>query len=212
MTWRRAPGSSGPRPPLPAGTPSPAGLGQARPVASDAVTRRRARAFPVVIAVLALVAAGCATRYKATVSPGCRRTATLVLMAQAVPTAERVPCIAALPAGWSFGTINVHNGLARFTLDSDRAGHGAVRVDLRRRCVISGATEIASDEAGTRRYERVRSLVSGYRGTRFYLFPGGCVTYDFNFSTRGQALVNEVSLALGFVTRSQVSQLEGRAV
>ena len=66
--------------------------------------------------------------------------------------------------------------------------------------------------AGTRRYERVRSLVSGYRGTRFYLFPGGCVTYDFNFSTRGQALVNEVSLALGFVTRSQVSQLEGRAV
>ncbi len=160
--------------------------------------------------MLALVGAsvlpGCATRYKSNAMPGCRNTETLVLMAQSVPTASLVPCIEAMPAGWSFETIDVRNGRAFFALDSDRAGDRAVRVTLLPACDVSGATEIVTDEPGTRRYERVESVLREYRGVRAYQFPGGCVTYRFDFSRRGLALVNEVSLALGFVSRDEVAR------
>ena len=44
-------------------------------------------------------------------------------------------------------------------------------------------TRVPSDEPGTRRYERIGEVRPGvgFTGTRFYLFPGGCVTYQFQF-------------------------------
>ena len=156
--------------------------------------------------VAALLVSGCATRYKSSVMPDCRNTRTLVLMAQSVPSADRVPCIANLPAGWTFETIDIRNGKSFFALDSDRAGDRAVRVTLRPSCDVSGATEIVSDEPGTQRLERVESVLREYRGVRSYRFPGGCVTYRFEFSRRGLALVNEVSLAVGFVSREEVAR------
>ena len=159
--------------------------------------------------VVLLLLSGCATRYKSNVLPDCRNSETLVLMAQSVPSAELVPCLENLPAGWSFETIDIRNGKSFFALDSDRAGDRAVRVSLRTRCDVSGATEIVSDELGTRRYERVESVVSEYRGVRTYQFPGGCVTYQFEFARRGLALVNEVSLAIGFASRSEVARQAG---
>jgi hypothetical protein len=166
-------------------------------------------AWRPVVAALVVVASlsGCASRYKASLAPGCRKTATLVLLAQSVPSADRVPCIATLPAGWTFRDIEVRRGHSTFTLGSDRAGDHALDVDLVTSCDVRGATQIASDEPGTRRYERVRSVVGAYKGTRSYLFPGGCVTYRFNFSRSGLALVNEVSLAVGFVSRAEVARL-----
>ena len=160
-----------------------------------------------VVALVLLPA--CATRYKSNVFPGCRNTETLVLMAQSVPTAKRVPCIDNMPAGWSFETIDVRNGRSFFALDSDRAGDRALRVTLLPSCEVSGATEIVTDEPGTRRYERVESVLRQYRGVRIYLFDGGCVTYRFDFSRRGLALVNEVSLAIGFRSRDEVARQGG---
>ncbi len=172
----------------------------------------------VPLAVVVLVASaltGCATRYKASLAPGCRKTETLVLMAQSVPTATEIPCISALPAGWSFRDIDVRSGRSTFDLDSDRAGDRSVVVTLRESCPgAQGAdatpresTEISTDERVARRFEKVESVVDGYRGTRFYVFPGGCVTYEFRFARQGLALVNEVSLALGFVGRGEVARL-----
>ncbi len=165
----------------------------------------RYRLLPLGLAV-AVVLSGCATRYKSNVVPDCRNTETLVLMAQSVSTAALVPCIRAMPAGWTFETIDIRDGHSFFALDSDRAGDRAVRVTLRPACDVSGATEIVTDGPGTRRYERVESVLREYRGVRAYQFPGGCVTYRFDFSRRGLALVNEVSLALGFVSRDEVAR------
>jgi hypothetical protein len=151
--------------------------------------------------------AACAARYMADVAPDCRKAETLVLMAQSVPSAEQVPCIDALPAGWTFEDLNIRRGTSSFSLDSDRAGHRAIVVRLFASCPVGRATEIASDEVGTRRFERVESVVGEYRGTRYYLFDGGCVTYRFDFSRRGLALVNEVSLAIGFISREKVADL-----
>ena len=169
---------------------------------------RRRRPLPALVALLlASSVAGCAARYKPALAPGCRKSETLVLMAQSVPSAARVPCIATLPAGWKFEDLDVRRGTSSFSLDSDRAGHRAVVVRLFPSCRVRGATEIASDEVGTRRFERVESVVGEYRGTRYYLFDGGCVTYRFDFDRQGLALVNEVSLAVGFISREDIAEL-----
>ena len=71
---------------------------------------------------------------------------------------------------------------ARFWLNSDVAGDRAVEVTMlpRSKCSVRGATEVPSDEVGTRRYERVeRAAGRACRSTRDYVFEGGCVSYGF---------------------------------
>jgi hypothetical protein len=163
-------------------------------------------ALAAAVAVLGS-AAGCGYPQRQA-APLCRLPAvgaeTLVLLAQAVPTATRVPCIASYAAGWHFADLDVHSGGGWFTLDNDRAGRSAVKVQLTRTCSVRGYTEIASDELGTIRLERVISLETSFRAVRAYRFAGGCVTYRFSFPQRGQALVNEVSTMLTFATRADI--------
>ena len=79
--------------------------------------------------VVSLVAAVAATVFLLTpsedleipFSPTCKAQTVTVLMAQAVPTATAVPCIAALPTGLSFAGATARNGEARFWL---RLGSG----------------------------------------------------------------------------------------
>ncbi len=170
------------------------------------MTRCRWAVAALTALLLGASMAGCAARYKASVAPGCHTTDTLVLMAQSVPSAQRIPCIANLPAGWKFEDVDVRRGTSSFALDSDRAGDRAVVVRMFPSCRVGRATEIASDEAGTRRLERVESVVGEYKGIRYYLFDGGCVTYRFDFGHEGLALVNEVSLAIGFVSREEIAR------
>ena len=136
----------------------------------------------------------------------CRSTNALVLAAQSVPTASVVPCVQLLPAGWSYGPVDIRTGRTRFSLDSDRAGISAVRVDLVERCDTAGATEIPTDELGTRRFERVEVVTPGFAGTRFYTFDGGCVSYRFRFQEEGRVLVNEATVALTFVSRERLGE------
>lgn len=167
------------------------------------MTRRLALLTAVVLVSLA-TACGIPQQQAA---PDCRLrrdVETLVLMAQAVPTATRIPCIAEYPEGWHFADLEVRSGGGWFTLDNDRAGVSAVRVEMAASCDTDRFTEIASDEAGTARFERVLSVEGGFRSIRAYTFEGGCVTYRFQFVRRAQALVNEVSAMLTFVSRADV--------
>ena len=131
----------------------------------------------------------------------------LVLEVQAVPTADMVPCLDAPPLGWSFKALSVRNGEARLILDSDRGGAEAVEVTLTKTCDTSGATRVPSDEPGAERFEKIDTLTGAYSGRRFYVFDGGCVTYDFDFTGEGStSLSEEASLAVGFITRSEVEE------
>jgi hypothetical protein len=160
------------------------------------------------VAVLALSA--CSTHLDRAYIPFCPEVSeggsALILMAQSVPTATFIPCIAAFPAGWSFGGEDIRSGRSEFWLDSDRAGSQAVTVSLTMTCDVAGAVPVpaAPSEVGLRRYERPTSLPPQYAGSRYYLFPGGCVTYRFAFaagSSFGPAL--EVTDALRFIARSE---------
>lgn len=128
----------------------------------------------------------------------------LVLSAQAVPTASLLPCIEEFPVGWIFGGSEIEKGLARFWLDSDRAGFQAIQVQLTETCDVSEAIEVApgQDEAGTRRFEEPISLPPRFVANRYYLFEGGCVTYHFAFNPNASPeLAVDIDEALSFRPR-----------
>jgi hypothetical protein len=135
-----------------------------------------------------------------------RNLTALLVMAQSVPSAAFVPCITDFPPGWSFGGERLRNGHSEFWLDSDRAGFHAVSVTLTQRCDTSRAVEVPpepNEPASIRRFEEPRSLPPAFSGSRFYVFPGGCVTYGFTFSDQATfAQTVDATESLSFVARA----------
>jgi hypothetical protein len=166
-------------------------------------------------------------------APDCGTGHAMILAAQAVPSAAFLPCIAALPSGWTAADAEVASGQVSFSLDSDRAGPAAglnlnltlggggtvneVTITLTAACDTSGTRQIPSGHPGTRLFERPASLVPRYSELRYYTFPGGCVTYQFRFA-RGASpvLAAAAGSALAFVPRSDlvgyVRRTEGLAL
>ena len=90
-----------------------------------------------------------------------------------------LPCITALPPGWSITATDITSGNTTILLNSDRAGPGAITVTLTAACDTSGAQQVPSGQPGIRRFDSQGSLAP-----RFYTFPGGCITYQFIFDAR----------------------------
>ena len=167
----------------------------------------------VLLAAAALLGAGCSSvvPQDAPLCDADLRGELLLIESQSVPSAAMVPCVGALPVGWSFQSFQVSDRGTTFYLDSDRAGAHAVRVDLRKSCDISDASEVPTDTPKARQFERVDSLGDRYGGERFYVFKGGCVTYHFDFQGAGRTeLAREVSLALDFFPRSEIEAMLAR--
>jgi len=114
--------------------------------------------------------------------PACAASPTMILSAQAVPSAALLPCINTLPSGWHVAGADAASGHARFWLDSDQAGASAVTITLSAACDTTGARQVPSDQPRTRRFDRTLSLHPQFSGLRYYLFPGGCITYRFQFT------------------------------
>jgi hypothetical protein len=127
-----------------------------------------------------------------------------VLMAQSVPSATLIPCIEALPAGWTYGGSDVSNAVARFWLDSDRGGYHAVEVSLEASCRITGAVDVtnSTSEGGVRVYLDEFDL-HPFSANKYFLFPGGCVAYRYRFGAQAQAtLALEADEAVTFGLRT----------
>jgi hypothetical protein len=166
----------------------------------------RTRSVLVAVAGAAVFGAGCGMTTD-TSSPVCTavRAESLYLVTQAVPTAQLIPCITAYPGGWDLGSVDVHDGEASFTLNSDRGGSGALKVTVRAACDVAGAIAVPSDKPGTTRFDRIPTVDGGFRGLRSYQYDGGCTTFRFDIdSERAGGLVDEASLAVGFVSRAEV--------
>ena len=152
-------------------------------------------------------------------APECGTGHAMILAAQAVPSAALLPCIAALPSGWTApGTdAEIASGQASFWLNSGQAGVQAVTITLTATCDTSGAQQIPSDQAGTRRFERPLSLAPQFSDIRYYTFPGGCATYQFLFAPGASpVLAAAVDSAVVFMPRSAlvgyVRRTEGLAL
>jgi hypothetical protein len=131
----------------------------------------------------------------------------MYLVAQSQPSATQVPCVAALPSGWELDGIHVQRNRTTFRISSEAAGAESVAVALEREgtCEVTGAEPVPSDEAGTERFERPDRLTDGLRATRYYRFPGGCVTQEYAFAEDASpALVFQADEALGFIAREDL--------
>ncbi len=125
----------------------------------------------------------------------------LLLTAQTVPGAAIVPCLRALPAGWTFRDFQARKGKARMILDFGRDGDRAT-VTLTRTCDVAGATEAVSDISGSRRYDVVHESRVSYRSDRFYVTPGACIAYHFVMHrSTGAEQVSLLTRTLGVVER-----------
>ena len=165
---------------------------------------------PTLGCLVAVLGAACGSVDRS--DPTCRNGDVLILMAQAVPSAELIPCISELPAGWWVGGQHIESGSSEFWLDSDRAGGQAVTVRLTESCDVEDAVQVPVDphEIGTTRYEDPIST-RPYRGNRYYVFGGGCVTYRFAFTGAPFApLALEASNALRFLSRAEGVRRLGR--
>lgn len=142
-------------------------------------------------------------------SPDCGVNDLAILMAQSVPSATLVPCLAAIPAGWEVGVVHVRRDRTNFQLGSDldaERGDQKAEVEVTLRppdtCNVSAASPVPTDEPGTERFERPDRLPPNLATTRYYVFPGGCVTYGFSFTSEASpALLFAVDQALTFQDR-----------
>jgi tRNA A-37 threonylcarbamoyl transferase component Bud32 len=142
-------------------------------------------------------------------APSCGTGPTMILSAQAVPSAAMLPCIGALPPGWSIIAANITSGNTSLWLNSDRAGLSAINVTLTAACDTSGARQVPSGQPGIRRFDSPP--------LRFYTFPGGCITYLFIFTPGASpALPSADASTLSFQPRSAlvdyVRRTEGLAL
>ena len=158
--------------------------------------------------VIAVVVGGNAFRPAGNIGafpPQCGTGHSMILAAQAVPSAALVPCVTTLPPGWQAGDADITSGHATFWLNSDQAGAQAVTITLSATCDVSGARRILSDQPATRRFDRPLSLHPHFTYLRYYTFTGGCVTYWFRFAPgTSPRLVTPPASAVSFVPRAKL--------
>ena len=142
--------------------------------------------------------------------PECREIVDPVLLVgQSVEGASQVPCLRALPVGWSFRAVDVEESSSRFYIDYDRPGVEEFTANFKADCDISDASPVPSgpgDSPSTHRYERVLQIEDEYVGSRYYVFDGGCLQLDFVFSGSGRtALADQAAGIFGFLPRSTLN-------
>lgn len=160
--------------------------------------------------VLALVALGvvlpaCSPGAAAEEVPRCGSVRRLALVAQAVPGAAYVPCVDHLEEGWSDQRFAARRGRVTFRLEPGRAGGRPVRVVFEESCDAGAAVPTTPRAEGVRTSVDLRSVSPRYSGTLVDVFPGGCVTYRFDFR-RGPhiPLMEELRATVGLVSRREL--------
>lgn len=137
--------------------------------------------------------------------PGCGDPLRLAIVAQSVPSASYLPCIRDLPPGWTTAGFDPTQDGTSFLLNSDRSPGQPVTVQLTTSCEISGASPSPARAPGVLTYTRLDSIRPRFAGRLYDVFPGGCVTYTFDFSHGSQiALMEQFEQAIGLYPRQQL--------
>jgi hypothetical protein len=139
--------------------------------------------------------------------PRCTDPLRLAIVAQSVPNASYLPCIRDLPPGWTTSNFVPAQDGTRFLLNSDRSPAEPVVVELATACRFrfSGASPAPARAPGVLSYIRLDSIRPRFAGRMYDVFPGGCVTYSFDFSHGSQiALMEQFKAAVGLYPRQQL--------
>ena len=151
--------------------------------------------------VVALLTSTCSVQ-QTVGAPSCARGASALIVVQSVPTASQIPCLDPLPDGWEVATVNVNQDRTVITLDSDRAGDSAAILRFEERCDITEAVQAPSDVPAADRYDSITSAAPSFEGARYYVFPGGCVWWAFDFDS-GTSATEAIAVAGALVLVSR---------
>jgi hypothetical protein len=164
----------------------------------------------LVLKVTQLFSNSDATDTAVNVVPRCEAMEPMWLQAQAVSTAELVPCVARLPVGWSFGLLTVNNGRSTMTVDHDRGGSKTIDLRFAESCDVTGATEVASEVPAARRFERGAIDGTDTILTWYEVFRGGCATVRLSSHRHAPEVLAEVTTqadeVIGFVSRAHLAR------
>ena len=165
------------------------------------------RSFFILIAVVtlgaAVILAGCATSAGAV--PSCAAPLRLAVVAQSVPSASYLPCIGDLRPGWAASGFSPAQDGTSFLLESDRSPGRPVTVRLTAACRTGGASPSPARAPGVLTYTRLDSIRPRFAGRLYDVFPGGCVTYTFDFGHGSQIeLLEQFEQAVGLYPRQQL--------
>jgi membrane-associated phospholipid phosphatase/tRNA A-37 threonylcarbamoyl transferase component Bud32 len=131
--------------------------------------------------------------------PSCDANRTMIVMAQAVPTAEQLPCIRSLPLGWSLTGATIVRGRATFELlVMSGGGGGGTGVQLQ---LGSGGSSPVVDVTLT----PTCPATSGDPKIQTIDVPGACVTYRSSLPAGvGPVPSFDPGGGLSYVPRSQL--------
>lgn len=163
---------------------------------------RLLRPLPFLAAVAVLLGSCTATSGAV---PRCEAGERLAIVAQSVPKATYVPCIQSLSSGWSARGFDVARGHTKFTLASSATGARPVSVSFSASCGVAGAVPTTPRAEGVRTSINLRSISPRFAGTLSDVFPGGCVTYRFDFA-RGPhiVLIDQLEHTVGLYSRQDL--------
>lgn len=164
----------------------------------------RAAAGGLVLAVVMPLVSGCSVTSEAV--PGCGSIQRLAIVAQSVPSAAYIPCLNPLPPGWTSSGFQASTGHSQFSLRSNLASGHPVQVRLVPTCDVTDATATTPRAPGVSTYSKLRTVSPRYSGTLTDVFPGGCVTYQFDFQ-RGPhiALIEDFESAVALYPRQELA-------
>lgn len=129
-------------------------------------------------ATVALVAASCATHHGfARDEIRCGQRSPFLLMAQAIPTAEAVPCLHQLPTGVTLEETTIRDGHVQLDFRSDRYGRSAATLTFEAICRLDAAVTIPAS--------------------------GGCLSWDFS-PDLPRDVATELQAQVGLVSREQI--------
>jgi hypothetical protein len=135
---------------------------------------------------------------------GVKVTSTLVLLAQAVPTASALPCVRSAPARWRLDDFDARDGIGHLSVTYGDEDDVNLVVDVVHRCDLEHATESPSDQPGMRRYDYVVYDTTQFSLDRYYVYRDACTAFHYTAGLGADAheFAGEIIGALGFVERT----------
>lgn len=164
---------------------------------------RVAAGLAVLLVAAAATITGCAG--SSDTAPRCDQPLRLAIVAQSLPSASYLPCVRSLPQGWSTSGFRAAPGGTSFLLNSDRSPGRPVRVRLIPACRPGDASPSPPRAPGAVTYTRLTSITPRFAGSLYDVFPGGCVSYSFDFAMGSQiSLMEQFEQAVGLYPRQQL--------
>ena len=171
------------------------------------MTKRRCLRLVMVLAVSFALAASACSVEEVLPLPNCATGESALIVAQSVPTAEWVPCLESLPPGWEKSTVNINEDGTVITFDSDRAGSNAAVARFFESCDLGEAVQVRSEHQSAERFEFIERVTPGFRARRFYVFEGGCTTWEFDFDDGAPAALSiELVDAVTLYSRADLNE------